>query len=171
MKIDKLIVGSLQENCYILEKNNNVLVIDPGDEFDKINQFIKNKNLVGILVTHNHFDHIGALKQLINTYNVKVYDKTILEEKFYNINDFHFKVIYTPGHTKEEITYYFKEDNTMFTGDFIFQDGIGRCDLPGGNEKEMLDSLYKMKKYPRDTIIYPGHGNKSILGIELDKYA
>lgn len=170
MKLNILVVGYLQENCYILEKNNKVLIIDPGDEFNKINNFIKDKTLVGILITHNHFDHIGALKPLMDTYKVKVYDKTNLEEKDYQIEDFIFEVIYTPGHTKEEITYYFKENNSMFTGDFLFQDGIGRCDLPGGNEEEMLDSLFKMKEYPRDIIIYPGHGEKSILGMELDKY-
>ncbi len=170
MKIDKLEVGYLQENCYVLEKNNKVLVIDPGDEFNKINNFIKNKTLVGILITHNHFDHIGALKELKDTYKVPIYDKSNLDEKEYQIDDFIFEVIYTPGHTKEEITYYFKKDKIMFTGDFIFNDGIGRCDLPGGNEEEMLDSLFKMKKYNKDITIYPGHGEKSLLGLELDKY-
>lgn len=170
MKIDKLVVGPLQENCYILEKNKKVLVIDPGDEFNKINNFIKDKTLVGILITHNHFDHIGALKELKDTYKVKLYDRTNLEETIYNIDTFKFEVIFTPGHTKEEISYYFKEENIMFTGDFLFKNGIGRCDLPGGNEEDMLDSLFKMKGYPRDTIIYPGHGEKSILGMELDKY-
>ncbi len=170
MKIKKLVVGPLQENCYILEKNNNVLIIDPGDEFNKINDAIKDKKLMGILITHNHFDHTGALKELLDIYNVKVYDKTNLEENNYNIDIFNFDVIYTPGHTKEEITYYFKEDNIMFTGDFLFQDGIGRCDLPGGDSNEMLASLLKMKHYPRETIIYPGHSDKSILGMELDKY-
>ena len=170
MKINRLVVGYLQENCYILEQNNKVLIIDPGDEFDKINNFISNKEIVGILITHNHFDHIGALKLLVDTYNAKVYDNSNLKEKEYNIDNFSFEVIYTPGHTKEEITYYFKKYKTMFTGDFLFQNSIGRCDLPGGNEKEMFSSLLKMKNYPDDIIIYPGHGEKSILGMELNRY-
>ena len=58
----------------------------------------------------------------------------------------------------------------MFTGDFLFQNSIGRCDLPGGNEEEMFSSLLKMKNYPEDIIIYPGHGEKSILGMELNRY-
>ena len=85
MKINRLVVGYLQENCYILEKDNKVLIIDPGDEFDRINNFIKSKEIVGILITHNHFDHIGALKLLVDTYNVKVYDKSNVEEKDYQI--------------------------------------------------------------------------------------
>mgnify|MGYP002857734268 CR=1 FL=1 len=91
-------------------------------------------------------------------------------EKEYNMGPFSFEVIYTPGHTKEEITYYFKKENIMFTGDFIFKDGIGRCDLSGGNYIEMMKSLEKMKKYDSNIKIFPGHGMDSNLKMELVKY-
>ena len=73
MKINKVVVGYLQENCYILEENNKVIIIDPGDEKDKIIKEIGNKEVVAILITHNHFDHVCALNDLKSKYNVKVY--------------------------------------------------------------------------------------------------
>ena len=94
MNIDVVKVGYLETNCYILEKNNNILLIDPGDESYKIIDKIKDKKLLAILITHNHFDHIGALNDILNKYKVDVYDKNNLEEKEYNIEDFNFKVIF-----------------------------------------------------------------------------
>ncbi|UKI26693.1 MAG: MBL fold metallo-hydrolase [Bacilli bacterium] len=73
MKIHRVVVGYLEENCYILEKNGKVLVIDPGDEIDKIRTAIGDNEVVGVLVTHNHFDHVGALsyfdKSIIYSFN------------------------------------------------------------------------------------------------------
>ena len=73
MKIHRVVVGYLEENCYILEKDGKVLVIDPGDEIDKIKEVINNNKVVGVLVTHSHFDHIGALsyfnKNIIHAFN------------------------------------------------------------------------------------------------------
>ena len=90
MKIKRIITGSLEENCYVLIKENDCLVIDPGDDFYKIKEEIKDLNLVGILITHNHFDHVGALTELLEYKNVKIYDYN-LEEKEYEINNFKFK--------------------------------------------------------------------------------
>lgn len=170
MQIEVIKVGYLETNCYILIKDNNCLIIDPGDECDKIISKIGNLNVLGILVTHYHFDHIGALEEITNKYNAKVYDINNLEEKEYKINDFIFDVIYTKGHHDTCITVYFKEDKAMFTGDFIFKDGLGRTDLETGNIKEMYRSLEKIKKYPEDIILYPGHGDITILGYEMNKY-
>lgn len=165
MKIDRVVVGPLATNCYILTINDKCLVIDPGDEFDKINKIIGDKKVVGVIITHYHFDHIGAL----NYFNKDlILDKNNLEEKEYNINNFKFEVIYTPGHKEDAITIYFKEDCVMFTGDFLFRDGIGRIDLPGGNYKDMLNSLEKMKKYDKNIKIYPGHGLETYLYKEID---
>ena len=158
MNIKRVVVGSLEENCYIVEKNNKCIIIDPGDEADKIISNITCE-VVGILITHYHFDHIGALDELKEKYN--------LQENNYNIDGFDFEVIDTPGHTSDSKTYYFKDNNIMFVGDFLFKDGIGRMDLPTGSVNEMKKSLDKIFTYPSNTIIYPGHGDKSALGEEL----
>lgn len=165
MKIEKVIVGSLEENCYVLIKDNNALIIDPGDEIDKIKKVIENLNIVGVLITHHHFDHIGALSYFDKN---KIYDYYNLEEKEYNIGPFKFTVIYTPGHSSDSISYYFKEENILFCGDFIFYNSIGRCDLPTGDFSIMLKSIEKIKKYPKDMKIYPGHGRSTTLGYEIE---
>ena len=165
MKIEIVKVGYLETNCYILKKDNKALVIDPGDEIDKINTVIGNTKIVGVLITHNHFDHIGALS---NFEKIIIHDFRDLEEKEYNIEGFKFKVIYTPGHSKDSVSYYFEEINTLFCGDFIFYENIGRCDLPTGNFNIMKESINKIKKYPKDITIYPGHGESTTLEHEIN---
>ena len=164
MKINKVVVGELETNCYILEENNKCLVIDPGAEYEKINKVINDKEIIGVIVTHYHFDHIGALNYFDKSL---IFDKSNLEEKEYNIDNFKFEIIYTPGHKEDLITIYFKEDKIMFTGDFIFKNAIGRMDLPGGNYNDMLESLNKIKEYDKNITIYPGHGDKTTLKDEL----
>lgn len=164
MEINTVVVGTLKTNCYVLKKNNNVLVIDPGDNIDKINEVIGNNKVIGVLITHNHLDHVGALSYFDKDI---VYDYNKLEEKKYNIGSFKIKVIYTPGHTSDSISYYFEDINSLFCGDFIFYESIGRCDLPTGDFEIMNKSIDKIKKYPKDMIIYPGHGKKTILGYEI----
>jgi len=170
MQIESIKVGYLETNCYILIKNNNCLIIDPGDEVDVIVSQIGDLNVLGVIITHYHFDHIGALNDIINKYDVPIYDVNNLEEKEYKINDFTFDIIYTKGHHETCITIYFKDEKVMFTGDFIFKNGIGRTDLETGNISEMLYSLEKMKKYPKDITLYPGHGDVTNLGYEINKY-
>lgn len=160
MQINRVVVGPLETNCYILIKDDKCLVIDPGDEIDKIKKEIGNKEVVGVIVTHYHFDHIGALNYFDKDL---ILDKSNLEEKEYNINGFNFEVIYTPGHKEDCITIYFKEENIMFTGDFIFEGTIGRMDLEGGSIIDMKKSLDKIKKYDGSIKIYPGHGNSTYL--------
>ena len=168
MKIDIVKVGDLECNCYLLDINNKVLIIDPGDEIDKIINKIDDRDVIGIIITHYHFDHIGALDELVNKYNVSVYDRYNLIDGKNIILDFKFEVIYTPGHKEDAITLYFKKDKIMFTGDFIFRDSVGRCDLPGGNVDEMVKSIKRIVKYDRDILIYPGHGDSTLLGYEID---
>ena len=165
MKIEIAKVGYLETNCYILKKDNKALVIDPGDEIDKINKIIGEHIAVGVLITHNHFDHVGALSHFDK--NI-IYDYSKLEEKEYNIDGFKFKVIYTPGHSKDSISYYFEDVKSIFCGDFIFYENIGRCDLPTGNFNTMKESINKIKKYPKDIIIYPGHGGSTTLEHEIN---
>lgn len=163
MKIERVITGSLMENCYILGIGNKVLVVDPGDDIDKINKVINNREVLGVLITHRHFDHIGALSYFNNT----IYEKSNLEEKEYIIDKFKFKVLFTPGHTTDSVSYYFEEENILFSGDFIFYETIGRCDLPTGDYTTMLESIKKIKKYPSDMLIYPGHDIETTLEHEI----
>lgn len=159
MNIKKIVVGQLEENCYILEKDGKYLVIDPGDEFEKIDAEIKGE-LEEILVTHNHFDHIGALKKLEKKYGLKAND--------YKRNTFKYEVIETPGHTSDSKTFYFPDENVMFTGDFLFYNSIGRMDLPTGSQEKMQQSLEKISRYPLDTKIYPGHFYSGVLKMSLE---
>ena len=181
MNIKKIVVGLYEENCYFVTKDNNLIIIDPGDEFKKIDNIITNNNynLLAILITHAHFDHIGALNDIVNKYKVPVYynnvnneiryDKLInVEEKEYRINDLRFKVIYTKGHRNDLVTYYFYDENIMFVGDFIFKNSIGRVDLEYADPKEMKKSIEKIKKYDDNIIIYPGHGETTTLGLEKE---
>ena len=169
VKVKCIKVGLLKCNCYLIEKHNKYLLIDPGDDLEKIEKFISNKHIVGILLTHSHFDHVASAYDLEERYNYKIYDLNNLKEGYNRIDDFEFEVIKTFGHTMDSICYYFKNDKIMFTGDFLFYHTIGRCDLKESNYNEMLKSIDKIKKYSGDIIIYPGHGRKSSLGEEFAK--
>ena len=119
--------------------------------------FIGNNKVVGCLVTHFHQDHIEALEEVVSYYEVE-----INKESF---GKFKYETIETPGHTFDSKTFYFSKDKIMFTGDFIFKDGIGRTDL-GGNDKDMINSINDFMKYNDDIILYPGHGPSTTLGQE-----
>ena len=166
MEVNTVVVGSLEENCYVLTKNNTCLVIDPGDDYSKIKEVIKDNKVLGVLITHAHFDHVGALRYFLSKRGVKIFKKSNVNEQEYAIGDFKFKCIYTPGHSSDSITFYFEEINTMFVGDFIFKGNIGRCDLPTGSIKEMENSIEKIKKYDDSIKIYNGHGEPTILKAE-----
>ena len=171
MKIETIKVGSLETNCYLIINNDKCIIVDPGDDKDKIIDKIESLNLtpIAIFITHYHFDHIGALNDIKNKYNIKVYDYKNYEsdDKLYKVEDFNFKIIDTKGHKEDLVTFYFPNENVMFVGDFIFKGDIGRCDLEGGNFYEMLESIEKIKTYPKDTIIYPGHEEPTTLNDEI----
>ncbi len=170
MQIKKVIVGrQIRENCYVLfdDKKLNCLVVDPGDEVEKILDVIGDATVQAVLITHYHFDHIGALDELLERYKCPVYDFNNKEDSV-SISDFKFYVISTLGHKEDAVTFYFKDNAVMFTGDFLFYHTIGRCDLEGGSFEEMLDSIAKIKKYNRNIVVYPGHGKETTLGEEFD---
>lgn len=159
MTIKKLVLGDLYTNCYILEKEGYQLLIDPAAEYEIIKEHLT--NLVGILITHYHFDHIGALNELKDDYNVSIYDYKTLGNQVQD--NFKFEVISTKGH--HDTCVCFKFDDIIFDGDFIFENGIGRTDLETGNDLLMEQSLLNFKKY-NNTHMYPGHGNDFILDIK-----
>lgn len=154
MNIEIVKVGFLETNCYILSIQDHVLVIDPGDDYDKINEVINNRVIDGVLITHNHFDHIGALDMFDSNL---VYDFNNLKEGKITLGKFSFEVIYNPGHKEDSISFYF-DDKYLFSGDFIFYESIGRTDLKGGNMNDMINSIKNTKRYNDNVIIYPGHG-------------
>jgi len=159
MKIKRIVVGYLQENCYILEKNGKIIIIDPGAESKKILANIDGE-VEEILITHYHFDHIGALEELKKKYHIK--------ENIFLKKNFNYEVIKTPGHTSDSLCFYFKEENVMFTGDLLFANSIGRMDLPTGSVSCMVKSIYKIDKYSKDIKIYPGHGDTTSLGLAVN---
>ncbi|MBE6148888.1 MAG: MBL fold metallo-hydrolase [Firmicutes bacterium] len=158
MKIEILKLGYLETNCYLLKKDKNVIIIDPAADASTIINLCKNYHVEGILVTHHHDDHIGALLELEKNYE--------LNHNSFLSNNFHFDVIPTPGHTHDSLSFYFPKEKILFSGDFIFKNSIGRFDFPESSAIQMKESLNKISTYPDDIIIYPGHGPSTILGQE-----
>lgn len=165
MEVKIVVVSEYETNCYILKKNDKVLIVDPGSEFCKIKEVVGTDKVVGILVTHRHFDHIGALEECIKEYQVPIYEKDTTEEKEYIASPFRFQVIFTPGHTEDSITFYFPDYDCLFVGDFIFAGSIGRMDL-GGDINDMGRSICNIYKKLHDGLIFPGHGIHSDLMCE-----
>lgn len=168
MKMLNLVVGKLQTNCYILYEDDKCLIVDPGDEENNIIKRIDKLKVmpIGILLTHNHFDHTMCAESLSALYKAPIYDYKNLFEGTKKIGPFSFEVIYTPGHSNSCLTYYFKDYDMMLVGDFLFKNNIGRVDLPGGNYQDMISSIEKIKKYDDMITLYPGHGDKTTLGYE-----
>ncbi len=160
-----IVNGYLEENCYIIHNNKNALVIDPGSEANRIIEEIEKLkvNVIGILITHYHFDHIGALDEIKNKYSgARVIDYK--SEDNIKIDEFKFKKIENYGHTMDSVSYYFEKEKIMFTGDFVFRDSIGKYDEE--NEEVMYESLKRFKLFSDDITIYPGHGDSSNVGYE-----
>lgn len=190
-EIIKVVVGLYGTNCYIVKENNEVLIIDPGKKADRIISNINvTEKVVGIILTHGHFDHIGAVDNLVEYYNCDVFinlkDKELLNHKMnsmagyigkvksevkslpegkFNIGTFNLNIIYTPGHTEGSILIEYK--NHLFTGDTLFKNSIGRTDLYSGNNSKMFQSIKLIKQLNSELIVYPGHGDSSILKDEL----
>lgn len=167
MNIKVVVVGDLQTNCYILEKGNSTLIIDPGAEPEKIIANVnQQKKVCGILITHSHQDHIGAITEIFNHYNCQIYSINNLKEGKNRIENFEFEMIPFPGHLDDLVAYYFKEYNIMFDGDFVFNGGIGRTDMEGANAVDMKLSLQNLLHYPDSVQLYPGHGPNTTIGNE-----
>lgn len=166
MKIERLVLPPLDNNCYIISNDNEAIIVDPSSEENKIKKYLKDNNLevVAVFVTHYHFDHIGAL-DYFKSKNIKVYDYTTVgKHKAANLD---FTVIPTKGHSMDSVSFYFNKTDDLFVGDFIFKSDIGRMDLEGGDEEEMAYSLSKLKEFPKKTKIYPGHDDLTTLEYEL----
>jgi len=184
MKIEKVVVGPLQTNCYLLWDKFQTIIIDPGAEPEKIFSLIASP-VKKIICTHAHPDHVGAVwaikhefpqaKFLIHQGDLPVLKKTVknppkpdefIKEGKFSVFNFKFSVIHTPGHSPGGICLLGK--NCLFTGDTLFAQGIGRTDYPLGDEQEIIQSLKKLTKLPKNLTIYPGHGLATSLGQSLE---
>ena len=190
LKCDFRVVGPVQTNCYFLsDMNGDCVVVDPGEEAAKIIDYIEKKDLkpVAILLTHGHFDHIGAVDEVREKYGIKVYaaaaEKETLQNPDINLSsqfgagftveaDEYFddgqeiellgekvRCILTPGHTKGGMCYYFINSGMLFSGDTLFQQSVGRTDFPGGSMSEIVRSIReKLFVLPDYVRVYTGHG-------------
>ena len=166
MNIVRIINGYLEENCYIIHDGKHALIVDPGSEKEKVINKINELNLkvVGFLITHYHFDHVLILDELNSVYKTKIYDYRSNSKQI--INNFNFQIIKNYGHTLDSVSFLFVKEKIMFTGDFLFKETIGNYEIV--NENIMYESLKNIKKLDKSIIIYPGHGDKSSVGYEID---
>jgi len=183
MKVHTIPVGYLETNCIIVsDDNKKTAVIDPGDQFEKIWEYIESEKLEVeyILITHGHFDHIGAVAQMKDKTGAKVVindgdkdrldidpDINAADGLVINCGDLVFTTYTTPGHSPGGVTYQCGE--YLFTGDTLFHDDIGRTDIPGASFEVLLQSLRKLRDLPfDDLIIIPGHEEESTLNHERE---
>ena len=187
LRMKELTVGAVGTCCYILfdDARSDCVVIDPGDEPERIQSALDGRSIAAILLTHGHFDHIGAVRALKSadtalvihrndaamlsdpTINasfligkpVTAPDATLLvkEGSTFSFAGMTFTVLHTPGHTAGSVCY--QLGNKLFTGDTLFRFGCGRTDLPTGSSEEMRRSLERLEPLVRAMEIYPGHGD------------
>lgn len=182
MQIKILQVGPIETNCYIVFQGNEAIVIDPGDEVEKILKELGDLQLKSIILTHLHFDHIIAARALKVKTGVKIYcckdDLEILDENLLKKSEIDgylgrdarpcvstFEIIETPGHTPGSICLYDEKNGILFSGDTIFAGSIGVTHFKGGDFNKIKDSISKdLLTLPDETMVYPGHGDKFLLG-------
>jgi hydroxyacylglutathione hydrolase len=184
-------VGQIAENCFLFRKNGSdrALIVDPGDEAERILGAADELGVTidGILLTHTHFDHIGAVAPVANATGAPVWCPEIEVPVLADINSFvpwpgfgpyesyeadhtvsggeklvlagmEVDVIYTPGHSPGHVTYSVPDEAAIFSGDVLFQGSVGRTDLPGGDWATLLESIRTLvDTHPPETTMYPGH--------------
>lgn len=188
MQIKVKAMGEYQTNCYIIKINGFDIIIDPGvNALDWIEKNVD--NVIAVLNTHGHFDHIWSNDEVCKRYKVNLYtpkndifllssdpfsmgmpfskaNVEIKEDEEITIKDIKIKFHYVPGHTPG--CSMIEINNTIFSGDFIFKGSIGRCDFPFSNVEDMKESIKKVLSWQEDFVIYPGHGEKTHLSDEIN---
>ena len=194
-KIKQIISKFLDANCYLIEKGNKYVIIDPCVPVSELKRLGVNE-VSFVLVTHGHVDHIYFVEEVVNEYNCTVYFSEQCIEKMFNdqlnlslffkkgLNikkDLHYEIlkdgdivrfedeeikcIYTPGHSSCSMCYLLNND--LFTGDTLFDRSVGRTDLYSGNSLKLIESLKKIVKMNIDFTIYPGHDSISTISEQL----
>ena len=187
LKVHTLPLGSYQTNCYIIHEENaaTCCVIDPGytpeivlDKVDELGLTVE-----AILLTHGHFDHVGAVRELAAETDCKVYihaaeaamppmltggklyyTDTYDEGDTLQLSGLDISVIHTPGHTPGSVC--LMVGSSMFSGDTLFAGSCGRTDLPGGDWKTIRESLGRLASLEDDFTVFPGHGESTTLALE-----
>ena len=197
VQVHTIVVGRLQTNCYVLASKGEALVVDPGDEAPRILRYVNDlkAKLKTIVATHTHFDHVlGVTKLKTQTgapflihrddletleamqervrmfFGLKVpappkVDSFLEESDSLNFGGETLKILHTPGHSPGSIS--LVGDGYVITGDALFNQSIGRTDLPGGDFDTLINSIKsKLFALPDDTMVYPGHGPETSIGDE-----
>jgi len=200
MDVRMFTVGPVQENCFLVRQDgaDSAFMIDPGEEADKLLAAVDalGVSLEAILLTHTHFDHVGAVAPVAKATGAPVYcpeletkvladimsyvpwpgfgpfesydaDHTLAGGEKLTIAGFDIDVIFTPGHSPGHVTYALAEERALFSGDVLFQGSIGRTDLPGADAPTLLRSIESLlDAYPDETVVHPGHMGLTTLGRE-----
>lgn len=202
MKIDRLVLGEFETNCYILrssELTTDCLIIDTGLDVHPLLEFLDKNKLkpVAVILTHGHIDHITGVGGLRERYpSIEVYihknDAELLTDEVANLSfmagesfstseadhlveepdvieeaGIQLRVIHSPGHTPGGICLYSQKDGIVFVGDTLFADSVGRTDFPGGDMRQLIESVKeKLLILPDETVVYPGHGPQTTIGRE-----
>lgn len=200
MKIERLVLGMVSTNCYIIsnEVTKEAICFDPSDKAEVILSQLQKEGLqlVGICLTHGHFDHIFAANELRNATGAKIYaceqekgvltspeinlsftfmhqpvivnaDEYLVDGQEIELASFFIKVIHTPGHTEGGCCYYFEKEAVLVSGDTLFCRTVGRCDFPTGNYQTLRTSIQnKLFVLPENTKVLPGHDSETTIGEE-----
>jgi hydroxyacylglutathione hydrolase len=193
-------VGPVAENCFIVRGSGSdrALVVDPGDEPERLLGAIDElgAQVDAILITHCHFDHVGAVAPVAAATGAPVYcpeievpvladimsfvpwpgfgpyesydaDETVSGGERLSLAGFEIDVLHTPGHSPGHVTYAIDDEDALFSGDVLFKGSVGRTDLPGGDGPTLLESIRTLvERYPTETTVYPGHMGITTLGDE-----
>jgi hydroxyacylglutathione hydrolase len=200
MDVRMFTVGPVQENCFLFrrEGSDRALIVDPGEEPERLLGAIDELGvtLEAILLTHTHFDHVGAVAPVATATGAPVYcpklevavlqdimayvpwagfgpfdswdpEETVEGGERLELAGFQIDVVFTPGHSPGHVTYAIPDDQALFSGDVLFQDSVGRTDLPGGDWPTLAASIQSLlDAYPDETTVHPGHMGLTTLGRE-----
>ena len=200
LDVEMLTVGQIGENCFLFrpQGGDRLLIVDPGEEPERILATVAatGGEVEAILLTHCHFDHIGAVAPVARATGAPVYcpeievpvladimayvpwdgfgpyesyeaDEIVRGGETLELAGMEIEVVFTPGHSPGHVTYAVKGEPAIFSGDVLFQGSVGRVDLPGGDGPTLLASIGKlMDAYPDETVVHPGHMGLTTLGAE-----